>query len=680
MSEDREKRFRWLTRWPIKTWLKITMAIILPMAMINISVLIFYSSVMMCNGIDEARQDILSVVLQKAESIRKGIDALIVNTNTLAGLLAQNEEPISEYARAMLENSNIQSGIRIEYDPEFLAEIKAGKYPDFHLENHFDLLSSDEIPDFYCAKIFRDKTGAFQIIDESKMAYPYWDSFLLPKLLRRGCWIDPYVSGLIHELVCAYSTPFYYKGHFAGSISVSFLVDDLLKTDTAGFDMSLPKDSLALYILADNGKVIFSVNLSGRAVDNIYSLVPENREADLFPALDQILSNQTGEVRTNNWGGEYGATWENGIDIWTVYTPVERDTGWILATVFDEKVVLQTLHHRIFIVWCLGIGSLLIMTGITTFLFILIYSPVLSLSDVSEQIAMGDENAAVPERYLNKRTSLGRLAINFTNMVASLRENTEKAKNELIKRQGIEKELAVAQQVQRTLLPKKTSYSSLPACEMDAVLIPARFVAGDFYDCWKINDRLVAFLIGDVSGKGVSAALIMAATRATIRQLTTPDANPGDIITATNRQLQENNARYMFSTLFFAIYDSKTGQIQCTNAGHCPPALLHRDGTVEELNVKSGTVVGVFPDSSFENIPIQLEPGETIFLCTDGVFDAGSATGERFERKRFEDLLANQTDRPIAEILQGVVAAIENFSIKDKRDDITLIGFRRKLE
>ena len=662
---------------PLKAWLLLTAAVVLPVAIVNLSFLFFYSRSFLREGIKANNDNMLSAVTEKARNFQLYIRNLNSSAERLAEILASDRTDASEFATMLLEEDTRRSGVRFEYDPEFLADLTKGKYPEYPLENHFGLLSDGHVPENFCAHIYRNQSGEIKIEDASDSAYQYRDTFLLPKLLDRGCWIDPFWSKLVQSQICAYSVPFYYRGRFAGTVSVSYYALEMLKAESIDLNLHSAHGCLAVFVVADNGKILFNTNKGRRPTEGIYSLVPDNRETDLYPTIDKILSNTTGAVRTENWLDIRDAD-SAGVDIWTVFTPLQSGTDWVLAATFDEELVLKSLHRQVMIFWILGLLALLAVAGVMTIVSLYIYSPILTLSTISDQIARGDETVTAPERYTRRKTPLGRLARNFNSMITNLRTNVKTAGNELAKRKVLENELMVAQQIQKTLLPRRTLQNNLPGCELDAVLIPARYVAGDFYDFWRIDQRYVALLIGDVSGKGVSAALIMAATRATIRQLTGPEEMPGDILTQANHFLQENNDRYMFSTVFFAIFDSHTGLLHCTNAGHCPPAILKRDGSVESLIIKPDTVVGIFPNSEFHTTSITLSQGETVFLCTDGVFDASSESGERFERERFENRLRGNPNRPLADILAGVILSIENFSVRNKRDDITLIAFRRK--
>lgn len=174
--------------------------------------------------------------------------------------------------------------------------------------------------------------------------------------------------------------------------------------------------------------------------------------------------------------------------------------------------------------------------------------------------------------------------------------------------------------------------------------------------------------------------MIMASTIATIRQIAAfnPGSAPGDIVTKVNSCLQENNEDNMFTTMFFAIYNVKTGQLQYCNAGHCSPSIISPDGVVRELPESKNTIVGIVPDYPFMTEEVQIGLHEIIFLYTDGVTDSNANSGEGFGKERLNEILANLADCAASEVIEQMTDTMKRCNSNYQQDDITMLAFRRE--
>ena len=220
--------------------------------------------------------------------------------------------------------------------------------------------------------------------------------------------------------------------------------------------------------------------------------------------------------------------------------------------------------------------------------------------------------------------------------------------------------------------------------DLFAMMEPAHEVGGDLYDFFTMADGRLCFLIGDVSGKGMPAALFMARTRSLIRIATelmrSPDgrpATPADIIGRVNRELSENNDDKMFVTLFFAMLDATSGELSFCNAGHNPPYRL-KGGELAEIAEPRGIILGVRPAAVHAMGRLTLAPGETIFLFTDGVTEANNCAAELFSESRLEAVLQRASRRSSAEVIQAVAAELRGFvGTAQPSDDITMLAVRK---
>jgi len=226
--------------------------------------------------------------------------------------------------------------------------------------------------------------------------------------------------------------------------------------------------------------------------------------------------------------------------------------------------------------------------------------------------------------------------------------------------------------IQHTLLPK--SLPELEGHEIAAYYQPAREVGGDFYDFLRLPDGRLGLIVGDVSGKGVPAAIVMAITRTMLRAAYHL-GSPGEILQKVNDDLFPDIPPNVFVTCLAALLDSKTGRLQYANAGHDPPFVRHASG-VGKLRA-TGMPLGLMPDMTYEQKEVTLQPGESILLYSDGLAEAHSLREEMFGFPRIEKLVGAHSEA--ATLIDSLLAELERFTGKDweQEDDITLLTLQR---
>jgi sigma-B regulation protein RsbU (phosphoserine phosphatase) len=249
----------------------------------------------------------------------------------------------------------------------------------------------------------------------------------------------------------------------------------------------------------------------------------------------------------------------------------------------------------------------------------------------------------------------------------------------------LEQEIEAARRLQMAMVPQLFPQPT-PACPVDlfAAMEPAREVGGDLYDFFRTENGSLGFLVGDVSGKGMPAALFMAHTKSLIRLaaelMLAPDggsAAPSDILARVNRELCQNNNDMMFVSLFFAILSPSTGGLAYCNAGHNPPYRLCGTG-VAALDDAKGPVLGIIPEAIYVTGHLVLSPGETLYLFTDGVTEANNAAGELFTEERLEAHLRGLVGGTSTEIVNSVTAVVHRFvDTALPFDDITMMAVRQ---
>ncbi len=233
------------------------------------------------------------------------------------------------------------------------------------------------------------------------------------------------------------------------------------------------------------------------------------------------------------------------------------------------------------------------------------------------------------------------------------------------------RELDIAKQVQARLFPQTSP--ALSTLEYAGVCIQARQVGGDYYDFLDLGRERLGLVIGDIAGKGIAAALLMANLQANLRsQCAIALDQPEKFLCSVNRLFFENTAEHAYATLFFAEYDDRAGLLRYANCGHLCALLLRRDGTLERLH-STATVLGLFKEWDCSIGERRLLSGDTLALYTDGVTEAFNDAGEEFGERRLVAALRRNRDLPSPDLLAAIVDEVRGFSAKEQHDDITLI-------
>ena len=252
---------------------------------------------------------------------------------------------------------------------------------------------------------------------------------------------------------------------------------------------------------------------------------------------------------------------------------------------------------------------------------------------------------------------------------------------ELIREERLRQELALAREIQQGFLPTEFPEPAQVGYELFARVSPAREVSGDFYDFWQLPDGRLVFIVGDVSGKGMPAALFMVMVRTLCRHLGTAGDVPAATLARLNKALSADNPSSMFVTLLYGIYDPKKGEVLLASAGHPPPILRPAEGDAEQVELKRGPLLGVdMGKVEWSETRVPLASGETLALYTDGFTEARDpASKQMFEVLRLQDALSGPRARQSLEAAADQAKlAVERFiASQELQDDLTLLLLRR---
>ncbi len=360
---------------------------------------------------------------------------------------------------------------------------------------------------------------------------------------------------------------------------------------------------------------------------------------------------------------------------------VQSRPSAVLSSFFSGSELLRGLLFDVFV----AIAILFLVVELVALVIGVSFSrritrAVNNLYEGTRRVIHGDFRHRIPVRL---RDQLGELGESFNQMTGNLERllSVEKEKERL------QTELEIAREVQTQLYPKEAPPRS--GLKLTVECDPARMVSGDYYDYEEIANGKIAFAIGDVAGKGISAALLMATLQAALRaQLAQyqparenecsdlPELDTANLVSQLNQQLYAHTSPEKYATFFFALFDEKSRSLTYTNAGHLSP-LLFRNGDVLPLD-SNGTVVGAFPFSKYNESCLSIEPRDLLVCYTDGITEPENAYGEMFGEERLIDLVQKHVHRDDHEIVKIVLEAVRSWTATPElHDDMTLLLARQ---
>lgn len=348
--------------------------------------------------------------------------------------------------------------------------------------------------------------------------------------------------------------------------------------------------------------------------------------------------------------------------LWRVLTSeVELENAYVLSLIFAVALAFFLVELAALIV---GVS---LSRSIT--------ASVHNLYEGTERVMEGEFSHRI--RVLG-RDQLAALGHSFNRMTENLERLLKVAKE----KERYEAELEIAREIQKQLYPKSVPESA--QMKLVALYKPARMVSGDYYDYRRLDDSKIAIAIGDVAGKGISAALLMATVQSGFRsQLQLASSNGGHsvgtslIVSRLNEQLHANTPPEKFATFFVGVFDETTSTLHYTNAGHLQPILI-RDGQAKRLEV-DGMVIGAFPFARYGESQMELLPGDLLVCFTDGISEPENEYGEMFGEDRLVELVLKNASRSEEQIVQTIIEAVEKWTgSPELQDDMTLLVARRK--
>jgi phosphoserine phosphatase RsbU/P len=511
-----------------------------------------------------------------------------------------------------------------------------------------------------------DQGLAYMDLGRNTQDYIGEDWFALPRFLDRPVWTEPYTETTGVRMV-TYSAPVRLPSPdgpvFAGVVTCDI---ELAWLDKMLAELPLGEHGYGT-LISRNGIYISHPLAEISMKESVFSLAEARDDPDLRKTGQAMLDERSGMRPWTGW-----ATQEKS---WLAWDRLAT-TGWISVAVISQTELNQEIARLTRFQALAGGGGLLLLVLSVGWVARSITRPITALSEAAPSIAAGHLDAPLPVPV--GRDEVARLTAIFRTMRDHLKGYLADLETTTAARERINGELRIAHDIQMDLVPRLPAFPERKDMDLFAIIEPAREVGGDFYDFLLLDEDQVFLAIADVSGKGVPAALFMAVTRSLLRAEIKINQDPGQVLARLNDALAEHNESCMFVTVFCAVARLSDGTVHYANAGHNPPLVLRADGRTEWLESPAGIAAGPFADLQYDTGHIQLAPGESLLLYTDGVNEAIDSDDQPFGNDRLLARLQASRALNCRETLDALLADIRDHSgAAEQFDDITMMLFRR---
>lgn len=504
-------------------------------------------------------------------------------------------------------------------------------------------------------------------LHQDNYKYEVWDWFTLPHDLNRAIWTEPYFDeGAGRVLMVTRAAPLHNPNapdEFAGVVTGDVSLEKLRKMFSK---LEVGRSGYA-FLISSTGRFISHPVQDFVMNETIFSQA-EERGSESLRRLGQRM------IRGEK-GFDHYVSLATGKESWLAFAPVSS-SGWSIGLVFPKEELLDVVFALTRESVLLGLVGFVMLFAVAMAIARSITRPLRLLGKAVGVLSTGDLDARLP--VIKGKDEVAGLASAVEAMRGDLKRHIADLKTTTAAKERIESEINIAHEIQMSLVPHTfPPFPERTDMEVYAVLEPARQIGGDFYDFFMLNKDELCLVIGDVSGKGIPAALFMAVTRTLLRSIWQDEQSPAAALSRMNNELAQDNDSCMFVTVFCARINLATGSFTYASGGHNPPFLLRKGQGAEFIPNVTGMVVGSIPDVPFDEGRLNLSPGDAVFLYTDGLTEAMNEQGELSG----DDWALGEVDKfsaqSCAEMVKGMRTAIENHTRgAEQSDDITMVSFR----
>jgi phosphoserine phosphatase RsbU/P len=509
----------------------------------------------------------------------------------------------------------------------------------------------------------------FKDLGAGSYRYDVWDWYTLPRDLERPVWSEPYFDeGGGGALMVTYSIPVFDGSGTAGKLVGVMNCDVSLDWLTNLLRSIRFAETGYAFLISRTGAYICHPKKEFVVRETVFSVAESSRRPELRAVARRMISGETGYIPLRNLVSRAPSH--------LAFAPVPS-TGWSVSIIVTDAELLAPVISLSRSVALVGIAGFALLLLITLLIARSITRPIKALDAATGILAQGDLDAPLPS--IPGNDEVAHLAESFSHMRTELKRSMEDLRVTTAAKQKMESELEIARSIQMSLVPRTfPAFPDRPEFDLYAELHPARAIGGDFYDFFMLDRNRFCLAIGDVSDKGIPAALFMAVVRTFLKAIWRDEESPAATLRKLNDELALDNDSTMFVTLLCAVVDLRDGSMRYACGGHNLPFLISPDGEVRQVRRLKGVPVGAMEEMLFEEGTESMRPGDVFFLYTDGVTEAMNGAGDLFGDDRLDDWLKRYADTcGMKELVKGVRDTVDSFADgAEQSDDLTLMAFR----
>ncbi|GLQ47803.1 IcfG protein [Dyella lipolytica] len=565
--------------------------------------------------------------------IQQRLDKVTNSAQMLASLIGPRPDDAQSLIHDVMQHNPDLAGLAAAYIPHSTAAATTSGSPFISRRDDGTLLSRDMLQD----------------------PSPYWDWpwFRTGLTCIGGCWQQPFFSQSRHRKLVNYSVAILANRQVTGVLNADVTLDWLqgvlsgLNKPPGGEAFVI--DQQGIYLASDNPGLI-----GQQAKDGLLDVFSH-------PDAKPIREMTTQISRSDD-------------PVWIYHSPI-KGTQWQFILAIPESWIYASVQ-RAFLA-ALGIGGLALL-AMTVLVFVItrrVMNPLGVLTERAEQVARGALDFTLPK--VRQHDEIGRLTHAFDRMRLDLAEHLAERTRVAREQQRLTSELEIAQQIQTALLPGAHYLDARCSnFELHAVLQPARTVGGDLYSYFMLHDQRLYIIVGDVSDKGIPAALFMARAITLAKAMAPRAQSPQQLLQLLNEELCRNNDGCMFVSLLCGLLDTISGQLIMASAGHEPPVLWGRD-VPRLLEFDTGPALGLDEEATYPVHRLRLRPGDNLLMYTDGITEATDHALQMYGQERMLACLARYAENEDGDPAGYLVTDVESFAAgRSQADDITVLALR----
>ena len=506
-------------------------------------------------------------------------------------------------------------------------------------------------------------------LNNKRYDYLHKEWFTKPCEEGKGIWSEPYLDeGGSGIPTITYSLPLIDDNEevyavMTADVGIGWINDLAMKTDDVFWEFLEDQNHVVCFMTTAQGTII--------AHSDSTKVLNENLESYLKTLTGEGYKDLYERIKQNNSSIKLFFDQQNHMQF--VIFRTLKSTDWTMGIILPAADVVKPANQFIITFGTIMLIGIIIVGLVCSMTIRRVTRPLRQFADSADEIAKGNITAALPK--IKTKDEMFRLRNSFETMQLSLVRQIEETRAINAEKGRMEGELQTARSIQMSMLPKTfPPYPERDDIDIYGQLMPAKEVGGDLFDFY-IRDEKLFFCIGDVSGKGVPASLLMAVTRSLFRTVSAHESQPARIMTTINESIAEDNDSNMFITLFVGVLDLPTGRLRYSNAGHDAPLLIGKMNT-GKLPCDPNLPVGVETEWKFTTQETIIDPETIIFLYTDGLTEAENIYYDQFQEERIIETIRLSEHKP-KQLIESMTEAVHQFTDQaEQNDDQTMLAIQ----